>query len=165
MSACELNTEQQEHFMNRRRLTPEERQHMQQESLNRARSTRPGQNWASVIRALTDKGIDFADIIPGENVLTFNAWKALGRSVKKGEHGVRIPVFVSGSSTTETTNEQTTNRRSTSRKIFSAVVFHISQTQQSPRTTPAVTPTAIAPQTTPAASQETPGPVFMALFN
>ena len=47
------------------------------------------------IQGFLTKGIAEADIKPRENVFTFNAWKALGRSVKRGEHGVRVMTFVS----------------------------------------------------------------------
>ena len=36
------------------------------------------------------KGIPPESILPRVNVLTFWAWKALGRSVRNGEHGVRV---------------------------------------------------------------------------
>jgi len=68
------------------------------------------------------------DVKPRENVFTFNAWKALGRSVKKGEHGVKVVVFVemSGEVRDPSTGE-------TERKGFRAprttTVFHISQTE------------------------------------
>ena len=42
------------------------------------------------------KGIPEADIKPRENVFTFDAWRALGRSVKRGEHGVRVVTFIEG---------------------------------------------------------------------
>jgi hypothetical protein len=40
------------------------------------------------------KGIPESEIKPRENVFTFHAWKALDRSVKRGEHGVKVVTFI-----------------------------------------------------------------------
>jgi hypothetical protein len=62
-----------------------------------------------------------------ENVFTFHAWKALGRSVKKGEHGVKVVTFIEASARdTSEAGEETVR---TYRKPHSTTVFHISQTE------------------------------------
>lgn len=85
-------------------------------------------NWPLVIEGFIKKGIAEADIRPKENVLTFNAWRALGRTVKRGEHGVRVCTFrtferlkrdsVTGEDTVETVKTP-----------WFSTVFHISQTE------------------------------------
>jgi hypothetical protein len=45
-----------------------------------------------IVAGFTAKGIAAVDIKPRENVLMFQGWLAKRRSVKKGEHGVRVPV-------------------------------------------------------------------------
>jgi hypothetical protein len=45
-----------------------------------------------IVAGFTAKGIAAADIKPRENVLTFHGWLAKRSAVKKGEHGVRVPV-------------------------------------------------------------------------
>ena len=74
-------------------------------------------------------GIAEADIQPRENVLTFNAWKARGRSVKKGEHGVKVATFIicAGEAVRDpSTGEE---RSTTYRRPHTTTVFHISQTE------------------------------------
>jgi antirestriction protein ArdC len=60
---------------------------------------------------------------PREDCFTFNAWKALNRHVKKGEHGVKIMAYAhterqKPDGTTEAHDYPTT-----------ATVFHVSQTE------------------------------------
>jgi hypothetical protein len=92
------------------------------DALNRARSRQSIRNDAFVILQFEARGIK--DVRPRENCLTFWAWKALGRSVKKGEHGVQVetwfPVAVK-----DTEDEK---RVIMQKKI--ATVFHKSQTEE-----------------------------------
>jgi antirestriction protein ArdC len=55
-------------------------------------------------------------------VLTFQAWKALGRVVRRGEHGVKVVTFIP---TTDKATGEVTGKRP-----WSSTVFHISQTDQ-----------------------------------
>jgi antirestriction protein ArdC len=64
------------------------------ESLLNAISQDSTMNYAAIIEGFMDKGIAINQIIPRQNVFTFNAWKALGRVVRKGEKGVEIVTFV-----------------------------------------------------------------------
>jgi hypothetical protein len=66
----------------------------QMEALDRARNGESWTNYATIFAGFIEKGIPEPDIRPRENVFTFNAWKALGRSVKRGEHGVRVVTFI-----------------------------------------------------------------------
>ena len=108
-------------------------QAIQHESLTRATSGQSVANYTLIILGFTAKGISADDIRPRENVFTFNAWKALGRTVRKGEHGIKVCVWVpvtgkgmSRSTATEAVPESSspyTMPRSTT-------VFHISQTEE-----------------------------------
>jgi hypothetical protein len=66
----------------------------QAEALDRARNGNTMTNYPAIFAGFIEKGIPEYDIKPRENVFTFHAWKALGRSVKKGEHGVKVVTFV-----------------------------------------------------------------------
>jgi len=99
---------------------------MQQQALSNARNGQSLGNYATVIRGFMDKGIPEADIVPRVNVLTFHAWKALGRSVRKGEHGVSVCTFIPVAGKVSPDGTQ-----SASRRVPRAVtVFHVSQTQE-----------------------------------
>src|SRR5947208_12156767 len=67
---------------------------MQAEALDRARNGMSWSNYPGIFEGFMAKGIAESDIKPRENVFTFHAWKALGRSVKKGEHGVKVVTFI-----------------------------------------------------------------------
>jgi hypothetical protein len=91
---------------------------MEQESLSRATGNLSTMNYLPIIEGFMEKGISADDIIPRENVLTFHAWKALGRVVKKGEHGVKVVTFVKGG-----------NEEKPKSYPKTTTVFHISQTE------------------------------------
>jgi antirestriction protein ArdC len=61
-------------------------------------------------------------------VFTFNAWKALGRSVKRGQHGVKVVTWID---CTATTRDPQTGEEKTEgyRRPHTTTVFHISQTE------------------------------------
>mgnify|MGYP001612678563 CR=1 FL=1 len=67
---------------------------MATEALDRARNGQSFANYAAIYEGFAAKGILPSEIEPRVNVLTFHAWKAIGRSVKKGEHGVKVCTFV-----------------------------------------------------------------------
>lgn len=48
------------------------------------------QNDARAIEAFESAG--YANPIPRVNILTYKAWRAVGRQVRKGEKGVKVPV-------------------------------------------------------------------------
>jgi hypothetical protein len=79
----------------RRRLPPEHdeaRADYAANALHRAEYGESTLNTDTIIAGFTAKGIQIDDIVPRVNVLTFHAWRALGRRIKKGEHGVKICV-------------------------------------------------------------------------
>ena len=96
---------------------------MQLEALNRARFGEARGNLLFIYHGFVDKGIPEAEIKPRENIFTYNAWKALGRQVMKGEHGVKIATFI------EEVDKDT--GEVTGRRPWTATVFHISQTKES----------------------------------
>src|SRR5207302_7963659 len=70
------------------------REEMQQEALSRAIGGQALTNWPAIIHGFAAKGIPESDIRPRENVFTYHAWRALGRQVRRGEHGVKVITFV-----------------------------------------------------------------------
>ena len=96
------------------------KQEMQAEALDRARNGVTLTNYPAIITEFHARGLAIDDIRPRENVFTFNAWKALGRVVRRGEHGVKVITFVPVKD--KETGEVTGKRPWTS------TVFHISQT-------------------------------------
>src|SRR5262245_2968113 len=109
------------------------REEMQQEALSRAIGGQATTNWGAIFAGFTAKGIPESDTRPRENVFTYHAWRALGRQVRRGEHGVKVVTFVQmeGHDRTDgqdhTDAERPAKRRGYSRP-WSATVFHISQT-------------------------------------
>lgn len=97
---------------------------MQQEALSRAQSGTALTNYAAIIHGFLEKGIAEADILPRLNVLTFNAWKAMGRHVRKGEHGVKVLTWIPVQHTAEDGTVESGKRPRT------ATVFHVSQTEE-----------------------------------
>jgi hypothetical protein len=57
-----------------------------------------------------------------------NAWKALGRSVRKGEHGVKVVTFIecSGVGRDPASGEE---KAVSYRRPWTTTVFHVSQTE------------------------------------
>src|SRR5215510_2873358 len=70
------------------------REEIQQEALSRAASGQSLANWPAILAGFMAKGIPEADIRPRENVFTYHARRALGRQVRRGEHGVKVVTFV-----------------------------------------------------------------------
>lgn len=96
-----------------------------QEALSHALQSQSTMNYASIFTGFAEKGISKADIKPRENVFTFHAWKALGRSVKKGEHGVKVCTWVP-----MTKKDDNGQAQPIGRKPRMTTVFHVSQTEQ-----------------------------------
>src|SRR5258708_14756735 len=70
------------------------REQMQQEALARAANGQTLTNWPAIIHGFMARGIPEHEIRPRENVFTYHAWRALGRQVRRGEHGVKVVTFV-----------------------------------------------------------------------
>lgn len=89
------------------------------EALARIQSTVSKNDFAAIVQ-FANCGIDVDDILPRVNVLTFKAWKALGRMVARGATGQRVTVWVP-------VNDKKTGKPDGVRPI-TAVLFHVSQT-------------------------------------
>jgi hypothetical protein len=97
-----------------------------QEALTRAVSGQSFSNFPAIFQGFAAKGIPESEIKPRENVFTFDAWKALGRYVRKGEHGVKVVTFI------ETLSKETdpdTGEPKIIRRPWTTTVFHVSQTE------------------------------------
>jgi hypothetical protein len=110
------------------------RQQMAEEALSRAASGQSLSNYPAIIAGFMGKGIPESDIRPRENVFTFHAWRALGRTVRRGEHGVKVTTYVScdrtepqGEDCDGVIDEPRKAKRSF-RRPWTATVFHVSQT-------------------------------------
>lgn len=97
------------------------------EALDRARGSHSMMNYATIIREFSQRGIPESEIDPRENVLTFHAWRALGRTVRKGEHGVHILTFIPMDVPIRDAKPGEPDKK-TIRRPRTAVVFHVSQT-------------------------------------
>jgi len=98
----------------------------QQESLTRAVSGQSLTNFPAIFQGFAAKGIPESEIKPRENVFTFDAWKALGRVVRRGEHGVKVVTFIDCRSKEI---DADTGERKTIRRPWTTTVFHVSQTE------------------------------------
>lgn len=63
-------------------------------ALERVESSQSMANFEQVIEGFLEMGIPEEEILPKENVYTFQAWLGKGRCVRKGEHGVKITTFI-----------------------------------------------------------------------
>jgi hypothetical protein len=80
-------------------------------------------NYPTIYEQFEQRGIPAADIRPRENVFTYNAWLALGRQVRRGEHGVKVVTWIDMTKKNEAGEKQDIGR-----KPRTVAVFHISQT-------------------------------------
>jgi hypothetical protein len=103
-----------------------DRKQMQAESLSRAVSGQAFTNWPTIIEGFLAKGIPEHEIKPRENVFTYHAWRALGRQVRRGEHGVKVLTFVAMKDKADDSADKP--KAGATRRPWAATVFHISQT-------------------------------------
>ena len=96
-----------------------------QNALSKAVGGQSMTNYPTIINGFIEKGIPKTEIKPRENVFTFNAWKALGKSVKKGEHGVKILTYLPRF---KKVADDDGNEKTESYSIpWTSTVFHVSQ--------------------------------------
>src|ERR1700691_2859975 len=100
--------------------------HTTQEALTRAVSGQSFSNFPAIFQGFAAKGIPESEIKPRENVFTFDAWKALGRVVRRGEHGVKVVTFIERASKD---TDSDTGERKVIRRPWTTTVFHVSQTE------------------------------------
>lgn len=88
-------------------------------AIDRAENGRSLTNYPAIFEGFEGMGIATDEIRPRENVFTYRVWRAKGRQVMKGQHGVRVM----------TVREYEKNGE-TKRAPKAATVFHVSQTQE-----------------------------------
>jgi len=105
------------------------------EALTRACTGQTLSNYPAIFQGFMAMGIPESEIRPRENVFTFEAWKALGRHVRKGQHGVKVVTFITTDKGQERQREnlagmeeQPKKNRAHSRP-WTTTVFHVSQTE------------------------------------
>lgn len=98
-------------------------------SLDRAKHGKSFSNYPAIIQGFTALGIPETDILPRRNVFTYQAWRALGRQVRKGVHGVKIRTFIPVD--IKDKDEKTGDVKiKTVNKRRNTTVFHLSQTDE-----------------------------------
>jgi hypothetical protein len=95
----------------------------QVEALSRAVNGLSLGNYPAIFAGFAAKGIPESEVRPRENVFTYQAWRALGRQVRRGEHGVKVVTFIEYSKEDKATGEKQSFRRP-----WTTTVFHVSQT-------------------------------------
>jgi hypothetical protein len=105
-----------------------DREQIQQEALSRAAAGQSFANWPAIFAGFSAKGIPEHEIKPRENVFTYHAWRALGRQVRRGEHGVKVTTWVPMTKKTENAETGETEAKPIGKRAWTATVFHISQT-------------------------------------
>ena len=102
------------------------KQEIQAEALSKAVGGQSKMNYSAIYMEFIARGIPADDIQPRVNIFTYNAWKALGRQVKRGEHGVQIVTWIP---TTDIDKDASGNEVvKQGKRPRTTTVFHISQT-------------------------------------
>jgi hypothetical protein len=101
-----------------------QKQELQREALSKAVQGQSMSNYPTIFQGFAAKGIPETEIKPRENVFTFNAWRALGRTVRRGEHGVKVCTIV-----TRSKENKETGKEETVSMPWTTTVFHVSQTE------------------------------------
>jgi hypothetical protein len=111
------------------------RQEIEADALQRAQTGQSAANYVPIIEGFLAKGIPIEDIRPRENVFTYNAWRAAGRQVRKGEHGVKCITFIKCKEKgrkveTEIDRPAGQAAKGGYSRPWTTTVFHISQTDE-----------------------------------
>lgn len=93
----------------------------QAEALNRAANGQPCANDVAVVEHYSAAGINAT---PRVDVFTYNAWRALGRQVRKGEKGCKLLTWIPCKG--KKPNPDAEAPRFMRKKV--TAVFHVSQT-------------------------------------
>ena len=100
---------------------------LQAEALSRAVGSLSMVNYPVIIQEFMAKGLQPEEIRPRENVFTYHAWRALGRQVRKGEHGVKVVTWIECEKM-EPDEKTGQEKPKYFKRPWGATVFHISQT-------------------------------------
>ncbi len=98
-----------------------------QEALDRAVGGQSLSNYPAIYQGFMERGIPEADILPRENVFTYHAWKAQGRQVERGQHGVKVVTWIELAEKRDETTGEVIKRAG--RLPRTTTVFHVSQTK------------------------------------
>lgn len=104
------------------------KQEIAAEALHNATTGQALSNYPAIYRGFMERDIAEADIKPRENVFTYRAWQALGRQVRKGEHGVKIVTWVAMTRLDKRPEAMGTEIEETYRRPRTTTVFHVTQT-------------------------------------
>lgn len=104
------------------------RSEMQAEALQRAQAGNSLSNWPAIFEGFAAKGIPESDILPRVNVLTYHAWRAKGRQVRRGEKGVKVCTWVTPKDKREESTDPKEAKARRGKIAWTATVFHVSQT-------------------------------------
>lgn len=96
------------------------------EALSRARGGQSTANYSTIFAGFGAMGIAESEIDPRENVLTYRAWQALDRQVRKGEHGVKVTTRRSIPAKKDPETGEVVKTGGS--MPWTATVFHVSQT-------------------------------------
>ncbi|MEL6107766.1 MAG: ArdC-like ssDNA-binding domain-containing protein [Planctomycetota bacterium] len=107
----------------KRRRRRRESTETREQQLARIQASDNESNYPAIVAGFTARGIPAEDIQPRENVLTYRAWQAKGRQVRKGEKSVKIEVWIEYEQKDAAEGEEPKGR--TRRSV---AVFHVSQT-------------------------------------
>ncbi len=99
---------------------------IQAEALYRARHHASMANYPAIFEGFMARGFSEDDIRPRENILTYHAWRAVGRQVRKGEKGVQVVTWITRTKKADTGDDNGESYRRPKR----ATVFHVSQTDE-----------------------------------
>ncbi|MCH8969537.1 MAG: DUF1738 domain-containing protein [Planctomycetes bacterium] len=95
--------------------------------MTRAQTGQSLTNWPEIFRHFLAAGIPESDILPRVNVLTYRAFQAIGRQVRKGEKGCKVItcIPIDKKEKDKKTGEE---KIVTTLRPWGATVFHVSQT-------------------------------------
>ncbi|MGO8788429.1 MAG: ArdC-like ssDNA-binding domain-containing protein [Terriglobia bacterium] len=101
---------------------------VQREALTRAITGQSLSNYPAIFQGFSAMGISEDQIKPRENVFSYQAWKALGRHVKRGEHGIRVATVRDFRK--QVIDIETGEKKEEAYSVpWTATVFHVSQTE------------------------------------
>lgn len=96
------------------------------EALDRAQSGQSLSNFPAILEGFAAMGIAEAEILPRVNVFSYRAWRAKGRQVRKGEHGVKVLTYLPTDRKVKQADGSI--KVESGKRPWRATVFHITQT-------------------------------------
>lgn len=103
---------------------------LSQQALSNATNNASLSNYPAIYAGFMARGLAENDIRPRENVFTYHAWRALGRQVRKGEHGVAITTWIVTEKDDPNLRPGEMSSHTPRRRPKTAYVFHVSQTDE-----------------------------------